>query len=174
MKTSSGQVSAEFMILAGLVLIIFIPIFILIARGGIESAEQVSSERIGAIARTLLDESREIYYLGEGSRQTITLDVPRGVEAIRIVNVTDSSELLFSFVQGGIPSNISYLSEVPIRIVDSQSMVCDAVPDCGLVACDCSEFDVEGIDHLRSISGMHNFELRTQRDTGLYVQIRIV
>lgn len=171
MENRSGQVSAEFMILAALVLIIFIPLFFLIARGGIDSAEEVSSERVGVVARTLLDEAREIYYLGEGSRQTITLDIPRGVETFQIVNTSTSTELVIGFVQGGVVSNISYWSEVPVRISGSQSKDCDPNP---CASCTCAELDVDKIDHLRSIGGVHNIELRTQRDTGLYVQLAIV
>ena len=167
MKNRSGQVSAEFMILVGLVLIIFIPLFVILTLSSIESTEQISTERIGSTARTMLDESREIYYLGEGSRQIITIDIPRGVHAVQIVNTSTTYELVFAFTQSGINSSISHVSEVPVRINEAQTTSCNPVPSC--VDCDCEQFTFE-----EGRSGARNIELRTIRDDGLAVSMRIV
>ena len=167
MKNRSGQVSAEFMILVGLVLIIFIPLFVILTLSSIESTEQISTERIGSTARTLLDESREIYYLGEGSRQIITIDIPRGVNAVQIVNTSTTHELMFLFNHSGRTSSVSHASEVPIRI-GSDSETCNPEPDC-TISCDCTQFSVSDMR-----TGERNIELRTQRDDGLHVSMRIV
>ena len=169
MENRSGQVSAEFMILIALVLIIFIPLFAILSFTGLDTTQRIDGERVGAIARTILDEAREIYYLGEGSRQTITVDIPRVVNATQIVNTTTTYELIFVFIQAGAVSTTSHPSEVPIRI-GGGSVACSPAPRCAGPGCECLQFEPESIR-----PGLRNIELRTERDPdGLYVSMRVL
>lgn len=158
MKTSSGQVSVEFMLLIGFVLIIFIPLLLFMGLSGIGSAERFSEEAAMDMTVRIVDEARDTYYLGVFSKKEITVRIPSIVANLSVLNASSPSESQYyletHFVSGGEERVVRRESEVPLKTDGT----CVLVLDICVSGYDCERCFVEGIR-----SGTEqNIRLRTQ------------
>ena len=107
----------EFMLLIAALLVISLPIFYLLGDYSLKSSREISLNQLNKIGQQLVDESRDVYYLGLFSRQIVTLNMPDNVRGMRsyIVNGTSTEYVLvLSAMHDGKLIDIHFDSEVPL------------------------------------------------------------
>ena len=108
---AKAQVSVEYLILVGFIAAIIIPMIIIFNTHSIEMNENIISNQANHIAAKIVDSAESVYYLGEFSRITFTVHMPKKVSLIEIGN----NEVVFYVKKmGGFDEVVKY-SHVPIN-----------------------------------------------------------
>ena len=118
-----GQISTEYLILVGVILIILIPALVLWGVYTVNSRQTTNRAQAQEAALTIVKRAESIYYLGEGSQNVAQVRVPQGVRAIEVYTDPDDGggEFVFTLIgPQGQEYEIVSRSRVPIRYgVDS-------------------------------------------------------
>jgi hypothetical protein len=118
MRCRKSQSATEFAILIAALLAVFLPIFYLLSDYGLKSGSELLSSQINQIGTKIVDESREIFYLGLYSKEVITLNIPESIVSMKTFNVNSTSGvesyLIVNYRKEGFVINASFPSEVPM------------------------------------------------------------
>ncbi|MBW2996245.1 hypothetical protein KY332_03020 [Candidatus Woesearchaeota archaeon] len=81
-----AQVSMEYLIIVGFVAAITIPLILIFTSHSTEMDEQVISNQVDNIASKIVDSAESVYYLGESSKVTFRVYIPKKINSITIGN----------------------------------------------------------------------------------------
>jgi hypothetical protein len=128
MHCKKSQSATEFAILIAALLAVFLPIFYLLSDYGLKSGSELLSSQINQIGTKIVDESREIYYLGLYSKEVITINLPENIIRMNslVIDSGGATETYFliHFRKDKYVLNASFPSEVPIITDDCHSYSC--------------------------------------------------
>ena len=106
-----AQISMEYLIIVGFVAAITIPLIIIFTTHSTEINEHIISNQADTIASRVVDSAKSVYYLGESSRVTFRVYMPKKVTGITIGN----NEVVFYIKKlNGIDEIVKYCP-VPIN-----------------------------------------------------------
>ncbi|MBU0666724.1 MAG: hypothetical protein ABIC91_00105 [Nanoarchaeota archaeon] len=119
-----GQVSMEFLLIMGIAFVMLIPTLILFLTQSQDMQEDVTSVQLNKLAEELVLASDTVYYLGEPSKKTIKVYMPKFVESInftmnRMLFNVDSGHLKYTLLKvtaANITGNLS--SEPGVHIIE--------------------------------------------------------
>lgn len=106
-----GQVSVEYMILVGFLVVITIPLILVYNSQYKGTNQQITSNQADQLAQKIVDTAESIYYLGEPSKTTIKVYMPNYVQNITLGN----GELVFYMDIAGGKDEVVKVSDVPIN-----------------------------------------------------------
>ena len=110
MRERNAQVSMEYVIIVGFILVIMIPLILIFYEHTSSTNDQVITSQVDMIAKKVVDSAESVYYLGEPSKTRIKVYMPTNVEKVTIYN----KEIVFKVkTRSGITA-ISQLSSVNI------------------------------------------------------------
>jgi len=99
-----AQVSMEYLSIIGFALMLTIPLIVIFFSQSTSTTNQVNAEQSLQIARKIVDNAEDVYFLGQPSKRTIRVFVPENVEYITIAK----RAIIFGIeTEGGI-------SEIPV------------------------------------------------------------
>jgi len=108
---SKAQVSMEYLIIVGFVAAITVPLILIFNTHSTEMNEQVTSNQVEHIASKIVNSAESVYYLGENSKLTFRVHIPKKTEAVDIGN----NEVVFYVKKlNGVDEVVKY-SPVPIN-----------------------------------------------------------
>ena len=81
-----AQVSMEYLIIIGFVIVMLIPAVYLYIRYSSSSSDVLSSSKASQIANEIVKATNEVYYLGEDNQKNIEVSFPSNIEAIEFAN----------------------------------------------------------------------------------------
>ncbi len=119
-----AQVSMEYLIIVGFVAAITIPLILIFTTHSTEIEEHIISNQANYIASKIVDSAESVYYLGESSKVTFRVQIPRKINAVSIGN----NEVVFYVKKhNGIDEVVKY-SNVPINgSISSEAGIHDIV-----------------------------------------------
>ena len=118
-----AQVAMEYVMILSFALMILIPTIYVFREYVMESSDEIVINNVNRVARTLIDGSREIFYLGAPSKVIVDLEMPERVESMWLMDNSDEPMdaktieyfLMFKLnLQNG-PEDFYFASEVPIK-----------------------------------------------------------
>lgn len=77
-----GQVAIEYLMIVGFVLVVLIPGLVVYYNYTSSSQDKITTSKADKIAQEVVDAVDSVYYYGEGSQNTMTIDLPENVEYI--------------------------------------------------------------------------------------------
>ena len=80
MRKSKAQVSVEFLMITGFVLVILIPLSVIYYEHLNTMTSEVKGTQLSQLAKDITSKAEEVYYLGPPSKVTINAYIPSGVE----------------------------------------------------------------------------------------------
>ena len=107
----NAQISMEYLVIAGLVFVIAVPLVVIFQTHSGQMNDDIISNQVDQIASKVLDSAEAIYYLGEPSRTTIRVFLPKKVNNISIGDY----EITFQVRRQKGVDDIVKLSSVPIN-----------------------------------------------------------
>jgi len=110
MKEKHAQVSMEYVIIIGFVMLITIPLIVIFYEHTSNTSYQVITSQVDKIAKKVVDSAESVYYLGEPSKTRIKVYMPEKVEQVIIGN----KEISFKVKTGSGLTDISQISSVNI------------------------------------------------------------
>ena len=109
--STRAQVSMEYMIIVGFVAAITIPMIIIFTSHSTEMNEQVIANQVDNIASKIVDSAESVYYLGESSKVTFRVYIPKKISSVTIGN----NEVVFYVTKlAGVDEVVKYCP-VPIN-----------------------------------------------------------
>lgn len=81
-----AQVSMEYVIIIGFVIIMLVPAAYIYIRYSSSSSDALSSSKASQIANEIVKAANEVYYLGEDNQKNIEVSFPSNIEAIEFAN----------------------------------------------------------------------------------------
>lgn len=106
-----AQVSMEYMILVGFLVVITIPLILVYNTQYKGTSQQIISNQADQIGQKIIDTAESIYYLGQPSKTTIKVYMPQQVNDTLIMN----NSLVFYVLSSGGASEVVKMSNVPIQ-----------------------------------------------------------
>ena len=83
---SKAQVSVEYMFIMGFATLITIPLLLIYYSYISDSSDAVAAGQAQEIARSLVDSSESVYYLGKPSQTTLKLNFPGNIQSTNLSN----------------------------------------------------------------------------------------
>lgn len=177
---SRSQISLEYMIITGFILVvIIIPTFLLLFSTTNKSIyNKINVQKVEDLSLGILNDAKQMYYLGLYSNKMVEYEMPRNVENIYILQLEKpdgKKEYYFGVtLTNGVDLNtFNFLSDVPLTSRESGMVIRDQslgnlVPVCASAGYDCEFYSFIG----GSISpGKKRFKVETMYDTGLQMVI---
>ena len=119
-----AQISLEYLVIVGFVLIITIPLIVIFNTHSSEMNEEVVANQADNIASKIVDAAESVYYLGESSKITFRVYMPKNINSAAI---GDNEVVFYVKKMSGIDHVVKY-SSVPINgSISTQSGVYDIV-----------------------------------------------
>jgi len=123
MLFKKSQSAVEFMLLIAALLFIFLPLFYLLSDYSIKSNSDAASSGVLQIGQKMIDESREIFYLGRFSKEIITVNLPDNVLNMSTLIILDPSGnneyyLIINYSKNTQMVDLPLMSEIPIVTSD--------------------------------------------------------
>ncbi|MBW2992662.1 hypothetical protein KY345_05590 [Candidatus Woesearchaeota archaeon] len=110
-KEMRAQVSMEYMILVGFLVVITIPLILVYNTQYRGTSQQIISNQADQIGQRIVDTAESIYYLGEPSKTTIKIYMPKQINETLIMN----NSIVFYVLYKGGTSEVVKVSDVPIQ-----------------------------------------------------------
>lgn len=88
-----GQVSTEYLVMIGFVLVILVPIVIIYFNYTGSTSDTIDSAKTSQVAKEIVKASNEVSSFGEGSQKKIKVSFPDGLTAVNFSN----KEIVFRF-----------------------------------------------------------------------------
>lgn len=156
----NAQSAAEFTLLFAALLFIFIPAFYLLTRQALDTQTEAVEQQIQSMARSLVDESREIYYAGRYSRQVVTLNLPPGIVSMNTTIIKDSSNYEYYLLVSYMKKHERVFTALRSDVALVYGTACILEPCLGTLECYRCPFEAEAVRN-----GVKSFELEsTSRD----------
>ena len=106
-----AQISMEYMIIVGFVTAVTIPLILIFSIHSAEMNENIISNQVDHIASKIVDSAESVYYLGNSSKVTFQVRIPKNVDSISLGN----NEVVFYVKQrNGIDHVVKFCS-VPVN-----------------------------------------------------------
>ena len=116
-----SQISTEYLMILGLIFIFIIPFFYYsIQESSLNIRINTASDAVITIAKA----ADSAYALGNGSLDTITVNLPSGIDSFQIIN----KEIVMKLKKKNITSDIIALSKVPVTCIYSTPPTCSNLP----------------------------------------------
>ena len=109
-----GQVSIEYMFIIGFVTLITVPLVMIYYTFTQQSQDEITSAQVMQVAKNVIDASESVYYLGEPSRTTLKVNIPKNVIE---VNLSSGYEVVFKIMTRLGPAEI--VQDSPVNITGS-------------------------------------------------------
>jgi len=160
----SAQSAMEFTIMIAALLFIFLPIFYLLGDFSLESSTDLITTHISQNGQKIIDEARELYYLGPYAKEIITIRIPD--------NIIEMSTVIYNDTAGNneYVLNIMYQDKDYIVELPLYSEIPIVTQGCNQESCDASGCMYRCLfnpdDHL---PGIRNFRLETAQWKDLLV-----
>lgn len=106
--TKNGQVSMEYLLIVGFILLITIPMVFIFMLYSSESQYTLESNQIDQVAKQVADAADSVFYLGEPSQTTIKVYIPTMIEEA----ILDGREVIFKIKKENKTSDIVAISAV--------------------------------------------------------------
>ena len=110
MRERNAQVSMEYVIIVGFILVIMIPLILIFYEHTSSTNDQIITSQVDMIAKKVVDSAESVYYLGEPSKTRIKVYMPENVEQVTIYD----KEIVFKVKTGSGLTDISQISSVNI------------------------------------------------------------
>lgn len=81
-----SQISVEYMFIMGFAALITVPLLIIYYTYSSDTADSVASSQALQIARSIVDSSESVYYLGKPSQTTLKLNFPDQIKSTNLSN----------------------------------------------------------------------------------------
>ena len=81
-----AQVSMEYLVIVGFVAAITVPLIIIFNTHSTEINEDIISNQADQIATKIVDSAESVYYLGESSKLTFSVTIPKKIFSVEIGN----------------------------------------------------------------------------------------
>ena len=88
-----GQASFEYLLVVAIVFITAVPATYFLVSYSQDSNEEIAVSQFEDIGHALISQAESVFYAGKGSKSTLTLNFPEGLEAVTIY---DQRELAFN------------------------------------------------------------------------------
>jgi len=131
-----SQSAMEFMLLISALLLMAIPTFYLLSNYAFKSSSSISEQQMHESGQRIVDEAREIYYLGKFSKEIISISFPRNIDAMSLMIINDSTieeyYLIINYTNDGKSTELLVPSDVPMITGNACPVVtgCYAGKDC--------------------------------------------
>lgn len=160
MKKRLAQISIEYIILFSFITVFIIGGLVMFREFAKGASESITEQRLNKIANFIIDNSREMYYLGAPSKTTLEVDMPEQILGAVILYSSIEKEYILIFVvdTAGTKAPFYFDSDVPLKVNDPET-ACDPKGDFGLGICD----DADKCECFKSSffsSGLKNIELK--------------
>ena len=132
-----GQASVEYLIVVGIAFLFMIPATYFFFNFSRESGQEISTSQLDAAGREIIQTAESLFYSGEGSKITMKLSIPEGVQAAYLV---DQRELMFNTSTPTGYSELVFFSRV--NLTNSQQT-------CHLGACAIPELAIAGAKQIQ-------------------------
>lgn len=106
---SNAQASFEYLAVLALTLIILIPSVYIFYNQSRMSKEEVADSQINSIGKQVIDNAKFVHYSGVGSKITLDVEIPSGVERIYVVR---GRELVFDIDSSIGKTQIVFFSDI--------------------------------------------------------------
>jgi hypothetical protein len=170
--STRAQISIEYLILMGFVLLlIIVPVILLLSSSGTTGvARSVTNAQAVEIGGNLVNDAKQVYYLGLYSKKQVSYQIPTGLEKMFVVDIastTDSSHhYYFGLVFPGKGSQNRYMfeSDVPLHASDEANHHIDSADNPGVIPeCDSGQYSCSFYNFRSPItkSGIKSFKLET-------------
>jgi len=135
MVNRKGQVSIEYLILTGfIVLAIIIPSIIFLYSVTNNSVHgKITHQKTVDLGQGLVNDAKQVYYLGLYSNKVVEYDVPRNVQNMYVVEITKDSNKYYYFglvlADGKTTAKFTFQSDIPIIAQSDKGHVSNLAPD---------------------------------------------
>jgi len=123
----------EYIMIFSLILMILTPTIYLFREYASQSSDDISVNNINHIAKTLADNSRDIFYLGSPSKIVIDVEMPNQIESMWLMNNHQDPDkdkheyyLMFKLNLKDGPEDFYFISDVPMICDNPYCMECDS------------------------------------------------
>lgn len=106
---SNAQASFEYLAVLALTLVILIPSVYIFYNQSRMSKEEVVDSQINSIGKEIIDNAKFVHYSGEGSKITLDVEIPSGVDSIYVVG---GRELVFDLDLSIGKTQVVFFSEI--------------------------------------------------------------
>ena len=162
MFNPKSQAAMELVLLIAALLFIFLPIFYFLGDYSLKSGAQIVSSQVNQIGKKLVDESREMYYLGLFSKEIITVNIPDRVVGMNTIIINNSGDfeyyLMIEYYKDQSRMNATFPSEVPIVTYKPCYIEPNIAAACSGPGVDCYLCEFNTTD---CTPGVKNFKLET-------------
>jgi len=111
MYKKRSQISVEYMMIIGFVTLITVPLILIYHSFMQDSRDDINSVQVQQIAQKIVDAAESVYYLGEPSQTTLSVNIP---DSIILVNLTAGYEIVFKIKTSSGAADIVQSSSVNI------------------------------------------------------------
>ena len=111
MWIKKSQISVEYMVIIGFVTLITIPLILIYHSFVQDSSDEITSTQVLQIAKKIADTAESVYYMGEPSQATLSINMPNMVAA---ANLSAGYEIAFKIRTGSGTADIVQGSSVNI------------------------------------------------------------
>jgi len=120
-----GQSATEFMLLITAVLFICIPAFYLLVDYSLKQSDDANRDQIMHTSQSIVDEAREMYYLGRFSKEVITVRMPDNINSMSTLSIGDDEHyLIVNFTYKRSQVDLAKPCEVPLLTGDCSEFSC--------------------------------------------------
>jgi hypothetical protein len=141
MNRTKSQTTVEFVLLVSAVLMFMLIVLFVVANYALKSGEDITASQLNQIGWKMVDQSREIFYLGLFSREIISVNFPEGVNSFSTLNFQNETDgswesyLIINYQKGKDLVNMTFPSEVPL-LTGSCTSTLGCLP--GITCLECS------------------------------------
>jgi hypothetical protein len=151
-----GQISLEYIIITGFVLVVLlVPAFILLFSTTTDDIySKVNTQKINDLGNGLIDDARQMYYLGIYSHKVTSYQTPQGAEDIYLLKITNEDKIFYyiGIVLDGKEGQkvYNFQSDIPIATdiddyedidtLEEMADIASYVNECNSVDCEALKF----------------------------------
>ncbi|MCD6589737.1 hypothetical protein J7K74_00945 [Candidatus Woesearchaeota archaeon] len=106
-----SQAAIEYIVVIGIALALLLPAVYMFMRTTQRTSETTSSYQLARIANELVENAKAVYAMGSPSWITMEITLPDSFKNATVIN---GEELVFSFLSGGIISEIVVYTDIPL------------------------------------------------------------
>ena len=124
-----AQSAVEFILLITALLLIAIPAFYLLSDYAFKSSSDVAQVQIRESGQKIVDEAREMYYLGKFSKEIITVNMPDNVRSMSTLIVIGTTDMEYYLIinHSNAEVNTDFLIQCEVPIITG---TCNYIPGC--------------------------------------------
>lgn len=106
-----GQISTEYLILAGFVIFLVIGALVTGLFYSNQAKDRIKFNQLQNFANKIISTAESVYYAGEPSKATISVYLPSGVSGIEVLN----DQIIFNITSQSGFDRVSFSSNVPLE-----------------------------------------------------------